>query len=389
MRGSKHNSNFIFVLLALTAIVACAAHASNRKYRTLYTFQGGTDGSLPVGVPAVDKDGNLYDGTSNGGLYGYGTIFKLTAPKTQGGKWKKTVLYNFTGGSEAGNPVCIAFGPDGALYGAGLGIYIFSLTPPKPGKRSWTYQVLYQLSETEGDAIVGNLVFDAAGNLYGAAAIGGDLNCGNGGGCGTVFELERPQTKNGQWQIEVLHTFTGEPDGETPFAGMTFDQQGNLWGTTAGGGTYAGGTVYELSSPQGKGQGWTESVIYSFNHENNYIGSPQGPVAFDGSGNLYSTTILGGDQNCNGGFGCGVVFELTLPDWAYSTLYEFQGGSDGVEPQGYIVFDAKGNLYSSTGGGGGSGYTGIAFQLSPPSGGGGWSETILHRFPAGENGGGF
>lgn len=144
-----------------------------------------------------------------------------------------------------------------------------------------------------------------------------------------------------------------------------------------------------MSPPQQQGQGWTENVVYSFDQSNNYISRPEGPVAFDSSGNLYSTTLAGGDQNCQGGFGCGVVFELTSPNWTYSTLYEFQGGNDGVEPQGYIVFDSQGNLYSSTGIGGGNGYAGIAFQLTPPSGGDGWSETILHRFPAGLNGGDF
>jgi uncharacterized repeat protein (TIGR03803 family) len=378
-----------FVALALTAIVACAgiAHASDRKYRTLYTFQGGADGWLPVSVPAVDKDGNLYGGTTNGGLYGYGTIFKLTAPKKQGGKWKETVLYN---PSETDNsPTFMAFGPDGVLYGTGGASNIFSLTPPKPGKRSWTYRLIYQLSETDGNGINGNPVFDADGNLYDAAGSGGNLNCGNGAGCGTVFELKRPQEENGQWQIEVLHIFTGEPDGEGPAAGLTFDQEGNLWGTTAGGGTYGGGTVYELSLPQGQGPGWTESVVYSFYYKNNYIASPQGPVTFDGSGNLFSTTEFGGDQNCQGGFGCGVVFELASPDWTYSTLYEFQGGTDGVSPMGYIVFDSQGNLYSTTeeGGGNGGPGAGVAFELSPPPNGGYWSETILHRFRSSENGG--
>jgi len=143
-----------------------------------------------------------------------------------------------------------------------------------------------------------------------------------------------------------------------------------------------------MSQPQG--QGWTENVVYSFDQSNSYISSPEGPVAFDSSGNLYSTTLAGGDQNCDGGFGCGVVFELATPDWTYSTLYEFQGGeTDGDEPAGYIVFDSQGNLYSTTEGGGSKGGygSGVAFQLSPPSNGGNWSETVLHHFPPSPDGG--
>jgi len=128
-------------------------------------------------------------------------------------------------------------------------------------------------------------------------------------------------------------------------------------------------------------------LLYSFNETNEDITVPEGPVTFDGSGNLYGTTAYGGDLNCAGGFGCGVVFELSpsLPgqSWIYTTLYAFQGGSDGAVPTGYIVLDGNGNLYSTTqeGGGGNGGYAGIAFRLSPPAQHGeAWAETILHRF---------
>jgi uncharacterized repeat protein (TIGR03803 family) len=222
----------LFIVFALTAIVACAgkAHAADRKYRTLYAFQGGTDGWFPVGVPAVDKDGNLYGTTQNGGSYDYGTIFKLTAPETQNGKWKKTVLHNFTGGNGGGHPFYMVFGPDGVLYGVAGADDIFSLAPPNPGRRAWRFQLLY----TQGDSIAGNPVFDAAGNLYDVSAQGGDFGeCES--GCGVVFELERPQTRGGQWGYQQLYAFTGEPDGQYPAAGLTFDQRGNLWGTTWGG----------------------------------------------------------------------------------------------------------------------------------------------------------
>jgi uncharacterized repeat protein (TIGR03803 family) len=384
LRKCAENLIFTFLILVAISLVANPAHASP-KFRTLYNFTGGSDGRLPVGVPAVDNDGNLYGTTcidcSNPG----GTIFELAAPKTRGGSWTESTLYTFPSNG-IGYPTSITIDKDGTLYGAGGGQntrgFIFRLTPPRDRGGSWTYNLLYELqSGSNGSAIQGDLVLDAEGNLYGATEEGGDLSCDNGYGCGTVFQLERPTKKNGKWNYKVLYAFIGQPDGMQPFAGVTFDQEGNLWGTTSEGGSNGWGTVYRMKPPKKKGQQWTEKVIYSFNEYNDDIISPEGPVAFDSSGNLYGTTPLGGDPNCQAGLGCGVVFELSTPTWTYQTLYEFQGGDDGINPQGYIVFDSKGNLYSTTTeGGGGKGDSDVAFELTPSSIGGAWTETVLHRF---------
>ena len=192
----------------------------------------------------------------------------------------------------------------------------------------------------------------------------------------------------------MLHTFTGDPDGAEPFAGVTFDGSGNLYGTTFRGGSDGAGSVYRMGPPTQKGRGWSEAVIYSFEQSNANIIRPEGPLAFDDFGNAYGTTATGGDGNCDGGSGCGVVFELTAPTkkdgiWSYATLYAFEGGNDGIDPQGCIVFDSLGNLYSTTElGGGERNYSGIAFQLSPPGGPNStWTETVLHRFIAGQQAG--
>ena len=132
-------------------------------------------------------------------------------------------------------------------------------------------------------------------------------------------------------------------------------------------------------------------MLYSFNPSNNIGSSPEGPVIFDGSGNMYGTTAFGGDLNCAGGFGCGVVYELSPPtqkgrDWTYTTLYAFTGGNDGAIGGSALLFDSEGNLYGTTT----EGYTfaGTAFRLSPPANGGGpWTETTLHGF-TGKNGDG-
>jgi hypothetical protein len=125
------------------------------------------------------------------------------------------------------------------------------MTPPTSHNETWKYTVLFTLTKSsQGSAIQGNLVFDAKGNLYGASELGGDLACAQ-EGCGTVFELKRPTKDGGKWRFSVLHTFTGTPDGAEPFAGVAFDQKGNLYGTTDGGGTfgYGAGGWPRLSRP--------------------------------------------------------------------------------------------------------------------------------------------
>jgi uncharacterized repeat protein (TIGR03803 family) len=171
---------------------------------------------------------------------------------------------------------------------------------------------------------------------------------------------------------------------------VTLDQKGNVYGTTNYGGTFGHGVAYSLTPPAKKGQPWIETVLYSFDPISNVGSNPESPVIFDGAGNMYGNTAFGGDLNCQGGFGCGVVYELSPPTkegdaWGYTTLYAFQGGPDGITPGGYVVFDSAGNLYGVTEYGGLS-ENGTAFRLSPMGGSGGpWAETVLHRF-TGSNG---
>jgi uncharacterized repeat protein (TIGR03803 family) len=392
MKLSKHSGQVVFTLATLVAIVLLGGTASAQPYRVLYDFgQGAHDGWDPVGVPAAAKNGDLYAVTEAGGTYNLGTIFKLIAPQTRGGAWTKTLLYDCPGGKGGVSPVSVVIDKDGNLYGVDSSQTIFELSRSRDG--AWKYTVLYTLNgNSDGSVTSGNLIFDSEANLYGANEQGGDLGCGNGGGCGTVFELKRPAKTGGKWRFSVLHTFTGSPDGAAPFSGVVFDQNRNLYGTTNEGGSTGWGTVYRLSPPAEKGQGWTETLLYSFSQSNDGIISPEGPVLFDKSGNLYGTTPSGGDLNCAGGYGCGVVFELSPPDkkggaWNYATLYAFQGGNDGIIPYGYMVFDQAGNLYGVTELGGVGG-VGTVYRMSPPKGNGGvWTETVLHGF-TGNNGDG-
>jgi uncharacterized repeat protein (TIGR03803 family) len=395
VKFSKRARQVVLMLAILVAIVLPSgpANAWGQSYRVIYDFgHTSSNGWFPVGVPAVAKNGDLYGVTESGGIYNLGTFFKLTAPPTRNGAWMHTVLYDFPGGNGGEHPGLLLIGGDGNLYGADFGQTIFQLRPPTSHDGVWKYTALYTLNgQNEGSAIEG-LIFDAAGNLYGATELGGDLGCRN-GGCGTVFELKRPTKSSGKWRFSVLHTFTGIPDGEEPFAGVTFDQNGNLYGTTHAGGAFGYGTAYRLTPPAKRGQSWTEAVLYSFDRSGNEGNSPVSPVIFDGSNKLYGTTVAGGDLNCQGGIGCGVVYVLSPPakdgaSWAYSALYAFQGGNDGITPTGYMVFDSKGNLYGATQYGGGATEGGTVYRLKRPARkGGAWTETVLHAF-TGSNGDG-
>ena len=291
---------------------------------------------------------------------------------------------SFLGGTQS--PVVVVIGADGNLYGVDYGQSLFELTAPESRNGVWEYRLLNALNgTTEGEGIQG-ITLDAKGNIYGATENGGDMSICQQQGCGTVFELKRPAKNGGKWSFSMLYAFTGSSTGEEPFAGVTLDQKGNLCGTTHSGGTYGYGVTYRLTPPAKKGQPWNETVLYSFDRIDNEGNSPAATVTFDSAGNIYGTTISGGDPNCQAGIGCGVVYELSPPakkgkGWTYTTLYAFQGGSDdGAVPSGPIVFDSSGNLYGTTEAGGQTN-GGTAYRVSPPGSGGTWTETVLYAFP--------
>src|SRR5271167_2273777 len=349
--------------------------------RVLYSFcsqRSCTDGETPGAGLIFDAAGNLYGTTSGGGTGTYfGTVFELTP--TAGGGWMEQVLHSFNGGDGYWPFAGLIFDAAGNLYGTTYvgGAYgegtVFELTPAAGG--GWTERVLYsfcsQRSCTDGETPGAGLIFDAAGNLYGTTSGGG-----TGTYFGTVFELT--PTAGGGWMEQVLHSFNGG-DGYWPFAGLIFDAAGNLYGTTYVGGAYGEGTVFELTPAAGGG--WTEQVLYNFKHNGTDGYNPEAGLIFDKNGNLYSTTLAGGT------YGEGTVFELRPTaggDWTEEVLHSFGNGTDGYQPAGSLMFDAAGNLYGTTYGGGTYGY-GTVFELTPTAGGG-WTEKVLHSFGNGPDG---
>jgi uncharacterized repeat protein (TIGR03803 family) len=194
---------------------------------------------------------------------------------------------------------------------------------------------------------------------------------------------------------KVIYTFTGGADGANPFAGVTIDKAGKLYGTTSAGGSMNYGTVYKLSHSS---SGWTLSTIHEFLAGADGAGS-YAAITIGANGLLYGSTGTGGSGPCKlmpvqPAPGCGTIFQLknTKSGWQESILYSFQGpgpANDGAEPIGPLAIDAAGNIYGTTAFGGSVpgcyGYCGTVFKLSRS--GKGWRETILHNFGSGTDGG--
>ena len=256
---------------------------------------------------------------------------------------------------------------------------------PQAAHAQYTDTTIYSFCSLSGCADGANpegaLVADSQGNLYGTTLVGGAYDYG------TIYELT--PNGSGTWTNTILYSFCPQgptcADGASPQSGVIRDANGNLYGTTLTGGARSNeGTVFELSPPQGGHGPWTQTVLYEFCVSGNCTdgNQPLGGLTFDSHGNLYGTTTEGGPH------GQGVVFELSPNggQWTYTILYGFcaqQGCTDGRTPNlGSLVFDAQGNLYGATTGGGSQNY-GTVFQLTPS--GGSWTESVLHSFCSAAN----
>lgn len=211
-------------------------------------------------------------------------------------------------------------------------LFALLLTCASPLAQAQTYKVLHTFTgyPSDGDEPRGTLVRDGLGNLYGTTAIGGSGNCNLSPGCGTVFMLNRGGEELG------IFSFSNE-DGRLPYAGLFRDRAGNLYGTTAAGGVECPGnegcgTVFQLNK--------TGNKIRNYSFAGQPDGAnPEAPV-IEVSGSLYSTTARGGPLDY------GTVYRIS-PNGEETVVYNFEG-SKGCLPYGGITADAKGNLYGAT-----------------------------------------
>jgi hypothetical protein len=315
-------------------------------------FEGkkSNDASVPTGGLVLDSAGNLYGVTGYGGTgncvlvgvpAGCGTVYELSPPAQKGGAWTETILYSFP-------------------------------------------------SSKQGYLPNGSLVFDSAGNLYGATMFGG----GQGTTCdafyqycGAVFKLSPPKAKGGQWTEKVLHAFKGGTDGANPNGGLVLDSRGDVFGTTYIGGyncphnsNQGCGTVFELHPPSTKGGAWAEKIIHRFNPANSHEAWPMAGLIVDRNGRLFGTTHED------------TVFRLAPSSkspgsWTETILYSFKGRGASYALDAPVIFDSTGNLFSTVYAGSGGSVDGNVFRLRPPTGNGNsWTIDVLYSFAGSPDG---
>ena len=266
--------------------------AKNGKETILYAFTGGTDGAYPEYVtPVFDKSGNLY-GTTLGGKYGVGNVFKF------GGNGL-TTLYNFTGMGDGGTPVCgVTLDPKGNIYGVAAAGGAYGYGVLYEIKASGKFSVLYNFTGgADGSRPYSPPVFKE-GKLYGTTLEGG--SCGYNYGCGVIYKYTLAKGKKAGKET-VLHSFDGT-DGYYPMYGaLVFDKESNIYGTTLDGGPTNLGNVYELAKDG------TLTTLYNFDQQPDGM-SPYGGVVLDTKGNIYTTAAFGG--NNSGEYGAGTVIKV-------------------------------------------------------------------------------
>jgi hypothetical protein len=227
----------------------------------LYAFTGdGTDASSPTQGVVIGAGNVLYGASIGGGTVGLGTVYQLTPPSAPGGAWTENVLYSFQGGTDGSVPEGpLAISSTGVLYGTtlsggsttcfqkepqtGCGT-VYQLTPPASPRGTWTESVLYKFTDgTDGGYPVAGVAIGAGGALFGTTAYGGTGSCEE--SCGTVFQLLPPTTPGGTWTESAIYSFAaGTPGGGaiTVIAGPA----GVLYGIS-GGGAHSQGQAFELA----------------------------------------------------------------------------------------------------------------------------------------------
>jgi hypothetical protein len=376
-------ARILTVVIAAAIFLSPAAWAGS-KYKVLHNFGSGNDGAFPSGPLLFCGESNLCGDTGGGGTYGYGRVFELI--RRSNGTWDESAVHDFADKGDGADPVGdLVSDSAGDLYGtlAGAGPGQTAVFKLEPGSGSWSLSLPYDQGNGPG------LVLGKSGDLYGFFGNGRHQ-------AGGIAELS-PGSEG--WTYTLLYSFCSQQgceDGEGPSAPPSWDNRGNLYGTTLYGGNSQSsghnkfcqqglgcGVVFRMT-PNGDGT-WTYHVLHRFANFATDGQNPDGGLVVDASGNAYGVTAYGGVN------GNGTVFEFSPSSdghWKQSVLYDFPNCADGCLPGTTMVFDKAGNLYGTASGGVADcgGYTcGVVFKLTPQKNGK-WNYSVLHKFNGSDGG---
>lgn len=368
-----------FVRLLFCLCITCLAQA--QTFTVIHTFTG-RDGKYPGGPLVVDSGGHLYGAAGAGGRGDGGAVFKLTP---HGESWTFATLFAFDTASSGDNPGPVVFGPDGALYGttgtggSGLDGVVFKLQPPAAVCEStacaWKQTILAAFSRIQGTPSIpsGPLSFDADGNIYGTTEEGGNYSYPDEcPGYGGCGMVYR-LLKASNWAVDTLYQFNGTTDGEDPRSGVILDQAGNVYGTVLNDFFLGiGGNVFTLAP---SGSGWNFHVLFQFQCHTTGC-QLFGGLIFDRQGNLYGATSYGGPGDG------GTAFQLSPANggWNFNLLSSFTGPPG---PASTLIMDHAGNLYGTVDYVGAHG-CGSVFKLTNSNGN--YTYTSLYDFNCGDDG---
>ena len=311
--------------LLLVAFTLISSFASAQTESILYNFPGGN----PQSGVTFDGNGNIFGTTVFGGANGAGTVWELSSTGTY------SLLYSFGDSlTDGSGPVAgVTIDSHGNLFGTTRAGGANGAGTVWEISSSNTYSVLYSFgaSTTDANDPSAGVTVDASGNLYGVTEFGGA------NGKGAVWEISASNT------YSILYSFGASGgDAAYPVANVVFDSNGNMFGTSAYGGLYGGGAIWEITSTG------SYSVYHSLGSSSSDGANPLAGVAFDAYGDMYGTTKTGGAS------GVGTVWEITASG-TYGTLHSFgSSSSDGSGPNAGVTVDNSGNLFGTTTAGGSS-----------------------------------
>ena len=332
------------ILFSVVAAAASAALAAGPQYTltTLASFYG-TNGSghNPIAGLIADPTGNLYGTTYQGGANGDGTVFKVANDANH--TLSTLASFNSTNGANTtgyGPAADLIADTAGNLYGTtvyGGASSNYGTVFKVANDANHTLSVLTSFNSRNGGNPGAGLIADTAGNLYGTTYSGGNLTLNNGTGYGTVFKV----ANDANHTLTTLISFNNT-NGANPSAGLIADAAGNLYDTTVYGGnlTFNDGMGYGTVFKVANDANHTLSTLASFNSTTGYL--PYAGLIADPAGNLYGTTFGGGTS------GVGTVFKVANnANHTLSTLVSFNT-TNGANPAAGLIADAAGNLYGTT-----------------------------------------